>query len=310
MTDIRQAKPYATFLESLGWKTESHPNSACIAAVKPLLPLFGILKMQRTKLEAIDFDWLQKLNRKHLIFASYLELADRYVIQVFSQYDASSIAEFTEKCAPELKKRGYSPIAHGMLPSKTQIIDLTLPMNSIMANMKPKTRYNINIAQKRNVRLKVISAHEFLANESLIDEVNQLLQKNARRAGYWVEGKSWIRKKLGAFKEQAFLITAYSERQEDELLAVAIFLHSDDSLFYWVNGSTQMGRKVFAPTLIIFEALKLGQNKKLKEFDFDGVFDERYPNKRWLGYTRFKAGFGGKYVYYPPCYIKRFAWLK
>jgi lipid II:glycine glycyltransferase (peptidoglycan interpeptide bridge formation enzyme) len=197
-----------------------------------------------------------------------------------------------------------------MLPSKTQIIDLTLSMDSILKSMKPKTRYNISVAQKRGVTLEVISTQAFLENNALVDEVSALLQKNARRAGYWVESKDWIQKKLAAFDKQAFVIAAYQSHKTDEVIAVAIFLQSDDSLFYWVNGSTDLGRKLFAPTRIIFEALKIGQEKQLNEFDFDGVFDERYPNKRWLGYTRFKAGFGGSYVYYPPCFIKWFAWLK
>jgi lipid II:glycine glycyltransferase (peptidoglycan interpeptide bridge formation enzyme) len=310
MTDIRQAKPYASFLHALGWKTQLHPHGGALAAVKPLLPLFGILKLQRVKLEAINFDWLKKLNRKHAIFASYLELADRLIVPARAPYDARKVQAFSKQFSLSLKKHGYSPISHGMLPSKTQVIDLTLPPESIMAQMKPKTRYNINLAHKKKVQLKVISAESFLTNSSLLEAVISLLHKNARRAGYWVEGKSWIQKKVAAFAKQAFIIIAHAPESEQELLAVAIFLHSDDTLFYWVNGSTNAGRKVFAPTLIVYEALKIGQEKGLKTFDFDGVYDERYPNKRWLGYTRFKAGFGGHYVFYPPCFIKRFAYFR
>jgi hypothetical protein len=37
-------------------------------------------------------------------------------------------------------------------------------------------------------------------------------------------------------------------------------------------------------------------------FDFEGIFDERYPksNRDWLGFSKFKSGFGGKEIYFPP----------
>lgn len=309
MTDIRQAKPYALFLDALGWKTEKHSRNYS-AAIKPLLPLFGILKLQRVTFESIDFAWLKALTRRHLIFVSYIELADRLVVPIHAPYDQHAITSYFENVTQALQMHGYAPVSHGMLPSKTQVIDLTQSMEKILGDMKPKTRYNIGLAQRKKVAVSVISAHEFLANQALIEEVNTLLQQNARRAGYWVEGKSWIQKKLKAFDTQAFVVMARSSHTSKELLAVALFLHSRDTLFYWVNGSTVQGRKLFAPSLIIHEALKIGQERKLKEFDFDGVFDERFPNKRWLGYTQFKRGFGGSYVFYAPCYVKHLAFVR
>lgn len=309
MTDIRQAKPYALFLHALGWETERHSRGYS-AAIKPLLPLFGILKLQRVTLESIDFAWLKALARHHLVFVSYIELADRLVVSVHTPYDQQAVTSYFESVTRTLQVHGYVPVSHGMLPSKTQVINLTQSMEKILGDMKPKTRYNIGLAQRKKVALSVISAHEFLTNQALIEEVNALLQQNARRAGYWVEGKSWIQKKLKAFDTQAFVVMARSSHTSRELLAVALFLYSQDTLFYWVNGSTSSGRKMFAPSLIIHEALKIGRERGLKEFDFDGVFDERFPNKRWLGYTHFKKGFGGSYVYYAPCFVKRLAFIR
>jgi len=60
-------------------------------------------------------------------------------------------------------------------------------------------------------------------------------------------------------------------------------------------------RFLFAPTLLVWEALKLAKNRGAKQFDFVGVWDERIPNKfhEWKGFTKFKEGFGGAAQYYP-----------
>lgn len=41
-----------------------------------------------------------------------------------------------------------------------------------------------------------------------------------------------------------------------------------------------------------------------KIFDFEGIYDERFPNKSWLGFTHFKKSFGGYEVSYPGTYTK------
>jgi lipid II:glycine glycyltransferase (peptidoglycan interpeptide bridge formation enzyme) len=66
-------------------------------------------------------------------------------------------------------------------------------------------------------------------------------------------------------------------------------------------GATKKGKKLFAPTLLVWEALKVSKKRKMKYFDFIGVWDERTPRKNteWKGFTKFKEGFGGKELYYP-----------
>ncbi len=53
------------------------------------------------------------------------------------------------------------------------------------------------------------------------------------------------------------------------------------------------------------DAILLAKKSGCKVFDFDGIYDERFPIKTWLGFTKFKKGFGGKEIEYPGCYISR-----
>lgn len=71
--------------------------------------------------------------------------------------------------------------------------------------------------------------------------------------------------------------------------------------FYWIAGATHEGKKRFAPTMLVWECMRLAKRRGMRNLDFLGVWDERLPNENlsWKGFTRFKEGFGGKTVYYP-----------
>jgi lipid II:glycine glycyltransferase (peptidoglycan interpeptide bridge formation enzyme) len=101
----------------------------------------------------------------------------------------------------------------------------------------------------------------------------------------------------------------YSEFSENPMLAAALFLFTRDICHYWHNGSTPEGRSLFAPTLIITEGIKLAQEKGCKIFEFEGIYDERFPDqtKRWKGFTKFKEGFGPEKIVFVRPYIKYFS---
>jgi lipid II:glycine glycyltransferase (peptidoglycan interpeptide bridge formation enzyme) len=69
--------------------------------------------------------------------------------------------------------------------------------------------------------------------------------------------------------------------------------------------STKQANKLSAPSLLVWEGVKLAKKKGCKVFDFEGIYDERYKaTKSWKGFTRFKMGFGGKVITYPPTLVK------
>ena len=84
----------------------------------------------------------------------------------------------------------------------------------------------------------------------------------------------------------------------------AIFLKGDESVHYWQAFSSRKGREDYAQYKILWSGISWAKNIGAKIFDFEGIYDERYPNKSWLGFTHFKKSFGGEEVYFPPSYTK------
>jgi lipid II:glycine glycyltransferase (peptidoglycan interpeptide bridge formation enzyme) len=68
--------------------------------------------------------------------------------------------------------------------------------------------------------------------------------------------------------------------------------------------SSLEGKKYFAPTLVAWNAIMSSKKEGKKIFDFEGIYDERFPLNSWKGFSRFKNGFGGNVVSYPGCLSK------
>jgi lipid II:glycine glycyltransferase (peptidoglycan interpeptide bridge formation enzyme) len=51
---------------------------------------------------------------------------------------------------------------------------------------------------------------------------------------------------------------------------------------------------------LVWEALKLAKKRGCRIFDFEGIYDERFPKAAasWKGFTKFKEGFGGEKIVY------------
>jgi len=91
---------------------------------------------------------------------------------------------------------------------------------------------------------------------------------------------------------------------KQDIEAGAIFLIGDEISYYWQAFSNNEGRKNFAQYRIVWEGILWAKKQGAKIFDFEGIYDERFPNKNWKGFTHFKKSFGGYEVEYPGAFIK------
>ena len=86
--------------------------------------------------------------------------------------------------------------------------------------------------------------------------------------------------------------------------AGAIFLIGDETGYYWQAFTNSGGRLSKSQYNIVWEGILWSKKTGATSFDLEGVYDERFPNKSWLGFTHFKKSFGGKSIFYPGAYTK------
>lgn len=175
------------------------------------------------------------------------------------------------------------------LPTKTIRVDIARDEQVIFNNFSEAKRR----AVRRAVKLGVIVKQ----SENIYDLI-QIKNKSAGFFGFVTT--TGIDKMWNIFSPNHMsILLAYSNTSR--IVGGVLILFWKGIAYYWIAGATHEGKKLYAPTLLAWEAMKLAKLRGCKQFDFVGVWDERIPkqNTEWHGFTKFKEGFGGKELYYP-----------
>ncbi len=262
MRDLRQTEKYANYLKRIGWIVEEHHG--VFYFIKKVF-FFSIIKIQRPI--KIDLEFIRKMAKKYRAF------------QIFIEPNSS-------KETKRLLALGFKT-ASPSLPSKTIILDLNLSEEKLLAQMHPKTRYNIKLAAKRGINI---------VHSDKVEEFADFWQKNRKGA---LPQKRFIINIFKAFDDQAVIIEA---KYKSELVAAVLLLIASKTAYYMYAAANTQGKKLFAPTLATWEAITLAKKMGATEFDFEGVFDERFPLPSWEGFSKFKKTFGGRELSFPGAY--------
>jgi len=178
---------------------------------------------------------------------------------------------------------------HPLFPDWTQIIDLTKSEEELLKQMKPKTRYNIRLAEKKGVIVKEES------NDQGFKIFSKLYFDTCKRQKYFGHTPQYHQIVWKNLKNNiAHILVAYY--QDTPLVAYELF-HFKDMLYYPYGGSSENFRNLMAANLIMWETIKLGKKLGAKKLDMWGSLPPDYNQKHdWAGFTRFKEGYGGELV--------------
>jgi lipid II:glycine glycyltransferase (peptidoglycan interpeptide bridge formation enzyme) len=174
------------------------------------------------------------------------------------------------------------------LPSKTLLLDLTLNKEKLFDQLKKDARYPL----RKSNQLSVIS---YQLNN--IKKFRETWSKSVGLKRYIPKLENLLSLKK-VFKDKSLFITDVNKNSG------AIFLISDKTAYYWQAFTNKEGRKAFAQYKIVWEGILWAVDMGAKVFDFEGIYDERFPNKSWLGFSHFKKSFGGRVVEYPGAFVK------
>ncbi len=267
MNDIRQTAKYGKYLKKIGWQVE-RINEINYFIKK--FPLIGtVIKIQRP--ENIVIKKIQNLAKKHHAFQT--------IIEPKTQLDADF-----------LKNVGFHPSRTPYLPTRTLHLDLTKTQDELFSQLKKDARLAIRKALSSNIKYQ---------NCKDVEEFRGAWKK-AVGWKHYVPPLSHLKALKKSFGNKCLFLNALKQ----EIISGAIFLIGDNIGYYWQAFSNEEGRKNLVQYRIVWEGILWAKTKGSKVFDFEGIYDPRFPNKSWGGFTHFKKSFGGHEVKYPGAFVK------
>ncbi len=178
-------------------------------------------------------------------------------------------------------------------PAHTVIVPLQADAEMMLAAMKPKTRYNIRLAQKKGVQVEY-------ADASQLERFLRLMRVTAKRDGFHLHTADRYRaivEKFSGNNCRAFLVFATYEGKD---LAANMMIDAFGTRTYLHGASSNEDRDVMAPYALHFALMRDAAQRGLHAYDFWGVAPEDADaSHAWLGITRFKLGFGGERISMP-----------
>ncbi len=208
--------------------------------------------------------------------------------------------------------------AHSIQPMRTLLIDLAGDESQILGRMKQKTRYNINLALKKNVIIKP---------QVELSAFYDLMKMTGNRDQFGIHSFAYYQRAYDLFHEHDQCLLLLAEYEGTPISALIAF-RVGNRAWYFYGASSNLHRDRMPNYLLQWEAIRWAKLQGCSEYDLWGVPDVDLENleanfaKRndglW-GVYRFKRGFGGELkrsigpwdkVYNPFLYRLYSIWLK
>ncbi len=232
-----------------------------------------------------------------------------------------------------LQKCKIEKSPHDMQPKEVFIIDITKPEEEILAEMKQKTRYNIKLAEKKEIKIIKISNNfhpELISgsidmpklvrhdNEFYLNEFLRLTKIMAKRQGITPHSDEYYRKMFEIIPSD--MLKLYVAAYDGKVVAANMMVFYKKTAIYLHGASDDKYKNLMAPYLLQWQAIKDAKVLGCEKYDFGGIKTEPRPNpllikergkmqpspsqgegarradevNSWAGITRFKTSFSPK----------------
>jgi len=200
---------------------------------------------------------------------------------------------------------GFRP-GRTIQPRSTIHIDLQADLDEILARMKPKTRYNVRLAERKGVLVREGTAGD-------LPLFYRLMKVTGKRDGFAVHSQDYYETAYRLFAPTG-LLRLFLATYQDEIIAGLMVFAFGRRAWYLYGASSDKERHRMPNHLLQWESICWAKKQGCLTYDLWGIPDEvgaepeKYKNTvtdrqggLW-GVYRFKQGFGGQIVRYIGAY--------
>jgi lipid II:glycine glycyltransferase (peptidoglycan interpeptide bridge formation enzyme) len=168
------------------------------------------------------------------------------------------------------------------------IIELNRPLEELLAGMKQKTRYNVRLATRRGVQVRLGKTND-------LDLLCQMYAETSLRDGFTIRNKKYYHIVWSEFIEAGMAEPLIAEVEGEEVAGVIIFRFAHRA-WYLYGMSKRVHREKMPNYLLQWEAIKRAKDASCAVYDLWGAPDDFIEGDNLWGVYRFKQGLGAEVV--------------
>ena len=155
----------------------------------------------------------------------------------------------------------------------------------VLASFGQKTRYNIRLAQRKGVEVR-------LCGTEMVPDFARIMLETGMRDGFVVRTPEYFEKMLNALGEHARLYMAFYEGKP---VAGTLAILYGDKVWYLYGASSNESRNVMPNYLLQWNMIQWAIELGCRIYDFRGVSGDLSEDNPLYGLYRFKKGFNGDF---------------
>ena len=177
-------------------------------------------------------------------------------------------------------------------PPCTVILDVSKDEETILQQMKSKTRYNIRLAERKGVEVLSGGIDSLPAWYEMYRETSER-DRIAIHSYEYYHTLLTFQNTYGHRKPEIILLLA---KIEGEIAAGNIIAFYGTKAVYLYGASRSLKRNYMPTYALQWHGIKLAKEKGCSEYDLFGIPPDSDPKHPMHGLYRFKTGFGGRIV--------------
>ena len=157
----------------------------------------------------------------------------------------------------------------------------------LLANLHQKWRYNIRLAERKGVTVRI-------CGKEMVPAFSELMLTTGVRDGFVTRKPEYFAAMLDNLGEHARLYMAFDPN--DTPIAGTLAIHYGDKVWYLYGASSNEHRNLMPNYLLQWRMIQWAVETNCRIYDFRGVSGDVSEDNPLYGLFRFKQGFGGDFT--------------